>query len=78
MFEVNNKDAKGMTSFCSTILDKTLCNTKRSTFTSPFSPFSTNPMLQSSDSWFLSGKSSVLLCHSTLNEGIGGIAEALH
>ena len=30
-------------------------------------------MLQSSDSWFLSEKSSLSLRHLTLNEGIGGL-----
>ena len=47
--------------WANTILDKTLCNTKKSTFIFPFSPFSPNSMLQSSDSWFLSGKSSLSL-----------------
>ena len=39
----------------------------------PFSPFFSNSLLQSSDSWLLSGKSSLSLRHSTLNEGIGGL-----
>ena len=71
-------DSYNFTVCAYTVLDKTLCNTKKSTFIFTFSPFPRNSMLQSSDSWFLSGKSSLPLCHSTLNEGIGEIAEELH